>query len=216
MRVTLLGPQRRPTLDTVAAAFERGGTAEEIVQQYSSEHETPEPVVAGQLSEERRQTVDRRGSTADRPGADLSASDIDDLDRRLQRRQLMGTAAIAVVGAVVYFMLTRETPRQDAAAPAAGVRAPTAPASSATGTAGGARTTSPSTTVGQRDGVHVADHSVVLDWLISHGPGKPPFESSALAIILRRHVSPNALNASFRATRVLSATSFDCRYGLWS
>jgi cytoskeleton protein RodZ len=156
-----------------AYAREVGLDPEEIVRQYISEHETPEPAVPGQLPGERRQTVDRRVSIADRPGSDLTASDIDNLDRRLQRSQLMGTAAIAVVGAVVYFMLAGETPRQDADAAAPGVRAPAAPASPAIGTAGGARTTSPSTTVGQRDGVHVEVQPKGPCWVGATSDGKP-------------------------------------------
>src|SRR5712671_6425587 len=52
-----------------AYAREVGLDPEEIVRQYISEQETHEPAAPGQLPGERRQTVDRRVSIADRPGS---------------------------------------------------------------------------------------------------------------------------------------------------
>jgi cytoskeleton protein RodZ len=145
-----------------AYAREAGLAPEEIVRQYVAEYEPPEPAGSADPADKAE------------PTADISAREMESLERRMERGQLLGTAAIALVGAVVYFMLARETPHQDTGATVQVAPAATPQTAPPVGTGGAAtREISMAGTVGQRPGVHVELQPKGPCWVGVVSDGKP-------------------------------------------
>jgi cytoskeleton protein RodZ len=146
-----------------AYAREVGLAPEEIVRQYVADCEPLEPAVLADPADK-----------GERSGDHVSAQEMDSLERRLERGQVLGTAAIVLVGAVVYFMLARETPRQDTGATVQVAPAATPQAAPPVGTGGtGSEEIPTAGTVGQRTGVRVELQPKGPCWVGAVSDGKP-------------------------------------------
>jgi transcriptional regulator with XRE-family HTH domain len=144
-----------------AYAREVGLAPEEIVRRYVADYAPPEQAVSADPAHKGERSVD------------LSAQEMDSLERRLERGQLLGTAAIVLVGAVVYFMLARETPRQDMGPTVQVAPAATPQAAPRVGTGGTGSDEIPTGTVGRRAGVRVELQPKGPCWVGAVSDGKP-------------------------------------------
>jgi cytoskeleton protein RodZ len=170
-----------------AYAREVGLGPEEIVRQYVTEYETPEPSAAGDPPDaDESHSPGRRPPAVDRRRSDLNARELDGLERRMQRDQILGTAAIFVIGAVVYLMLAQETPRQEMGITVQAPATASGRGASTVGTGGAGTASSPSTTVGQQATLHVE--------LLPQGPCWVSVASDGTPVMQR------LMNAGDRAT----------------
>jgi cytoskeleton protein RodZ len=144
-----------------AYAREVGLDPEEIVREFLAEHGPPPPVV------ERG-----RGAAAERGGGDITAPQLEGLERRRRRDHLFGTVAVVIVGAAVYLLPAHDMSRQKAnmsstAAPPAGDRA------LEVGTAGDGPPTPGVDTPARPSGVHVEVNPQGPCWVGATADGRP-------------------------------------------
>jgi cytoskeletal protein RodZ len=104
-----------------AYAREVGLQPEDIVAHYVAQHE---PVPPAELQKGEGQPLEN------------GVHEMENLDRRVERGQLLGSAVVVLVGSIVYFMLAWERPRHDADTSARESSPEVAQTAPAVGTAG--------------------------------------------------------------------------------
>lgn len=157
-----------------AYAREVGLPPEDVVRDYVSEFEPPEPA---------QTPADEKTPDLPRP---FDASKVESFGQRPERSQLFGTAIVALLGAAVYFLLAREprepvpsvpapaaTPRTESGTPAG--RRGSTPAGPAVGTAGTRADGKASPTDDQRAGVRLELHPDGPCWASVIADGSPAF-----------------------------------------